>query len=251
MRTLTLLCALGVATIVSAGCGVVADAPPKQRPVVNVPAVVPLAPVVDKAAHVRVGALQRDSTRRAAEEMTVRIRNANCEGLSLGSGFAVDPHILITNRHVLAGASELQVNTWDGHDLSVTAARVGALGDLGIAVTDGTLPRVAAFGEQAHAGDLVTVVGYPLGGPLSFSPGTVVDRVDGTQFGIDGAVLRLTARVEHGNSGGPVLNATGQVVAVVFAIEIATGFGLAIPTDTLIALAQSGGLQDLPPCGSN
>jgi S1-C subfamily serine protease len=251
MRTPILLLALGTATIVLSGCGVVADAPPKRKPVLTIPGVVRLAPVVDKAAHVRVRPLQRDSTKRAAEEMTARIRNTNCEGLSLGSGFAVDPHVLITNRHVLAGASELEVNTWDGHDLSVTAAKVGALGDLGIAVTDGTLPRVAAFGKQAQAGDLVTVVGYPLGGPLSFSSGTVVDRVDGTEFGIDGSVLRLTARVEHGNSGGPVLNTKGQVVAVVFAIEIATGFGLAIPTDTLVTLARSGGLEDLPPCGSN
>src|SRR5581483_10768266 len=176
------------------------------------------------------------SVHRAAEKMTVRVRNVNCEGISLGSGFAVAPHVLLTNRHVLAGANELAINTWDGHDASVEAAIVGALGDLGIVETTESLPTVARFGRPAKAGDLVTVVGYPLGGPLTFADGTVIDRVAGSHFGIGGSVLRLTANVEHGNSGGPVLDGEGRVVAVVFAIETTTGFGLAIPIDTVASL---------------
>ena len=96
----------------------------------------------------------------------------------------------------------------------------------------------------------MTVVGYPLGGALAFSSGIVVDRIEGTGFGIDGEVLRLTAHVEHGNSGGPVLDRSGRVVGVVFAIEVATGLALAIPTDTLLALARTGGFENVPPCGA-
>jgi S1-C subfamily serine protease len=62
--------------------------------------------------------------------------------------------------------------------------------------------------------------------------------------------MRMTALVRHGNSGGPVLNAKGEIVAVVFAIEIATRLALAIPVDTLKSLIAHGGLQGVPSCGS-
>lgn len=94
------------------------------------------------------------------------------------------------------------------------------------------------------------MAGYPLAGKLTLSQGTVIDRVDGRPFGIPGQVLRLSARVEHGNSGGPVLDRYGKVVGVVYAIEVATGFGLAIPVDTLRSLARTGGFEAVPPCGS-
>lgn len=235
--------------IIVTGCGALAAKPPSKAPQTTVPRVASLDPLVERMAKTHLRALAANSIHRAAEEMTVRIRNINCEGLALGSGFAISPHVLITNRHVLAGASVLEVNTWDGRDDTVSTAAVGALGDLGVASVDQTLPHVAQFGTPAEAGDLVTVVGYPLGGPLTFAQGVVIDRVDGRPFGIDGGVLRITARVEHGNSGGPVFDTRGRVVGVVFAIETATGFGLAIPTDTVIALAQTGGFEDVPACG--
>lgn len=227
-----------------------AAAPPNDTPTVSTPSVVQLSPLVEREAHVLVPVLGRDSARRHAEVLTVRVRNINCEGVATGSGFAITPHILVTNRHVLAGADALEVNTWDGHTLSVQVAAVGALGDLGIATVDGTLPSTAKFGPRAGAGDVVAAVGYPLGGPLTISPGTVVDRVDGSPFGIPGSVLRLTSHVQPGNSGGPVLDSRGRVVAIIFAEENATGLALAIPVDTLVQQADLGGFETLPPCGS-
>jgi S1-C subfamily serine protease len=62
--------------------------------------------------------------------------------------------------------------------------------------------------------------------------------------------MRITTNVEPGNSGGSLLDNQGRVVGIVYAIEVATGYGLAIPLDTLRTLVQAGGFQSVPPCGS-
>lgn len=235
---------------VSTGCGGMAVAPPARTPAVSAPPVHRLDPLVEQVAHTPVPRLISQSVRRKAEEMVVRVRNVSCEGIATGSGFALDAHTLLTNRHVLAGASQLEVSTWDGHDFEVSTAAVGALVDLGIASVDGTLPRAASAYAQPVTGEAITVVGFPLGGPLTFSPGRVVGFTDGSGLGIPGQVMRLTANVEPGNSGGPVLDAHGRVVGIVYAIELATGYGLAIPLDTLRTLVTAGGFQTVPPCGS-
>src|ERR671914_1293760 len=227
--------------LVGPGCAGQADAPPEAEPTITVPELDRVAADVPAAVRAKTPVLARDSAERKARTLTVRIRNVSCEGVGTGSGFALSDHVLVTNRHVLAGADTLEVSTWDGKTLSVGTARVGVLGDLGVAVVGGKLPRAGAYGPAPANRAPVTVVGYPRGGPLTLSQGTVIDRVDGGKFDVEGAVLRLTATVVPGNSGGPVLDSEGRVVAIVYAIETATGFGLAIPVDTMRRLVDAGG----------
>ena len=123
----------------------------------------------------------RTRVTRAAERMTLRVRNISCAGIATGSGFAVDEHTIITNRHVIEGAAVLELNTWDGTsiDADVDEAQTGRLVDIGVTKVAAELPQVADLGDDPKPGDKVTAVGYPLGGPLTLSPGRVIRTMNG------------------------------------------------------------------------
>jgi len=207
------------------------------------------APAAGGIVRVSVPRLSRDSLQRRTERFTVRVRNLSCEGVGSGSGFAIDATTLITNRHVVAGAERLEVNTWAGRTLQVEAAEVGVLGDVAFVRVAEQLPVSADLGGSATPGSEITAVGYPLGGPFAVSSGVVIDRIPGDAFGVPGTVLRVNAEVQPGNSGGPLLDGQGRVAGVVYAIEISTGFGLAFPLSTMDALLEQAGTTVVPPCG--
>lgn len=199
---------------------------------------------------------------RRAEMLTLRVRNISCAGLTIGSGFAVGPHTLITNRHVIAGAAVLELDAWDGTSIEadVATARSGRLVDVGIVEVGPRLPAVAGTGPAPRRGDPVTAVGYPLGGPLTLSTGRVLGYLDGRTLGplgYDGQVIEISASIHHGNSGGPLLDAHGRVVGIVYAGQFAPGatessgsrVGLAIPLSAVDGLLQQGGSQSVVPCG--
>ena len=158
--------------------------------------------------------------------------------------------MLVTNRHVVSGADRLQVNTWDGRTLEVSAAEVGVLGDIAFVTVDGELPVTGDLNGRAQAGTDIAAVGYPLGGPFTISHGTVIDRVSGDDYDVEGPIFRINTEVEPGNSGGPLLDPRGRVAGVVYAIENETGDGLAIPIRTMEDLLAEAGTTGVPPCGS-
>jgi S1-C subfamily serine protease len=193
-----------------------------------------------------------DSARQRAREVTVRVRNRGCDFLAIGSGFAVTDRRLVTNRHVVEGADQLQLDSWDGRSISVAVHRVAYLHDLALVETVEAMPRVAPLARgDPEPGARVSAVGFPLGGPLAQTQGSVVDLVPGARLGETGKVLRITAEIRHGNSGGPLLDDAGQVVGVVYASEKRTGYGLAIPVSSLRSLLDDHDLLTHPPtCGS-
>src|SRR4051794_32765964 len=222
---------------------------------------------VPAAASVAPGAVQgvarelaQDSLTRAAEELTLRVRNISCQGVATGSGFALDPHTIITNRHVLAGAAVLELNTWDGSslDADVDESSTGRLVDIGVTKVSEALPTVAKLGSDPKPGQRVTAVGYPLGGPLTLSPGRVIAYLDGDklpgEIAFPGKVMELSTRIKHGNSGGPLLDSAGRVVGVTFAGQPGATeqdymrVAYAIPLSSVTRLTQLGGEQAVVPC---
>lgn len=188
-----------------------------------------------------------DSVRRRAEAVTVRVRSLGCEALGVGSGFVLPGGVVVTNRHVLEQPRQVTVSTWDGRQLEAEVTGVALDSDLALLrIADaGDLPVATIRTEPVAPGEPVMVVGYPGGGPAVVTSGTVVGTVAGELLGEPADVIRVDAPIQQGNSGGPVLDAEGQVVGVAFAVEVARGTGLALPVATLLERLDAGVL--VPP----
>lgn len=173
---------------------------------------------------------------REGRNVTVRIRNIPCNGVGLGvgTGFLLDDHTLVTNRHVVEGFGTLELETWDGRRLSPNVVAVGNSADLSIVQIDsGVGEAIEMAPEDPPADTEVQAVGYALGGPQRVTQGEVVDYVENPNLGTSGPIMRVDISIKPGNSGGPLIDPSGQVVGVVYAIEIATGLGLVVPVSTL------------------
>lgn len=185
----------------------------------------------------------------AVQRMAVRIRNVGCSSLSTGSGFAVDEHTLITNRHVVADSDSLQVSTYDGRDLDVSAASTAALADLAVVRTEEPLPSYPRIADDdPEQGDDVTVVGYPAGGRLTVTAGQVIGTTRDPLHENLGEVLVTDAPVEPGSSGSAALDDDGEVIGVVYA-KTTDGRSLLVPQSTLREmLDDSASFTELVPC---
>lgn len=184
------------------------------------------------------GALSPDGFS-AAQRMTVRVRNVGCGFLSTGTGFALDAHTLVTNRHVVENSEKLQVQTYDGRFVSATTVATTTVADIAIVTTEeslgGTFAQVAR--QDPKQGDVITIVGYPKGGRLSTVSGVVLGATPDPLGSAVGTVLATTAVVEPGSSGSPVLDEYGNVVGVVYATTD-TSQSLIVPVSTLAALLE-------------
>ena len=140
---------------------------------------------------------------------------AGSPAVGFGTGFFVsEDGYLLTNQHVVSGCASLSV---DGSPATVVAE--DTVFDLALlrvnVLSDTTTASFAA--DPARLNSDVTVAGYPLPdllGGLNVTRGSVTSLKG---MGGDGINMQISAPVQPGNSGGPVLNATGQVVGVVVA----------------------------------
>jgi S1-C subfamily serine protease len=189
------------------------------------------------------------SVLRRAQQVTVRIRSLGCDRFGIGSGFVLPGGVVVTNRHVIDQPRQVTLNTWDGRSLEASVTGIAIDSDLAVLQLedDVDLPVAELRTTPVRAGETVVAVGYPGGGPATVTTGSVVGLVDGELLGEPSAVLRVDATIRQGNSGGPLLDEDGRVVGVVFALEVGTGYGLAVPVTTLLERLEGEGLT--PPTG--
>lgn len=161
---------------------------------------------------------------RAARGSVVRILGTAC-GLGIeGSGWVVAPGIVVTNAHVVAGESDTTVQPGGNPPgLAAQALDFDPRDDVALLRVPGLAQRALPMASDPAAGTAAAIIGYPLNGPLDLEPGRIgSSQVVSTQdaYG-NGPVLRsitpLRGRVRPGNSGGPMVDASGRVVATVFA----------------------------------
>src|SRR5678816_2825707 len=168
--------------------------------------------------------------------------DASGEPLMTGSGFFVEPGQVITNLHVIRGATRAEIKTLDGKGKIYQVAGVMGLdddGDLAKLKIDMPLER-AKTSELAATlpdeGEKIFVTGNPLKLEGSVSDGIVsaVREVPNV-----GQIIQITAPISHGNSGSPVFNLRGEVLGVV-TIKVTNGqnINLAISSARITQLRQ-------------
>lgn len=191
--------------------------------------------------HAGPGVVQISALTGAAEEQR-----------ALGSGFVIDKagHI-VTNYHVVQNAQEIRVS-FSGRDDSVAATVVGTDPSSDIAVLAVDLPAMALTplplgdSDGVEVGDPVVAIGNPFGLDRTVTSGIVsaIQReiVSPNGFPID-HVIQTDAAINHGNSGGPLLDGNGEVIGVNSQIETGgyaegnVGVGFAVPINTVKEVA--------------
>ena len=159
---------------------------------------------------------------------------------SSGSGFIItEDGYVVTNYHVVSGASSVQVTLYNGDTYDATV--IGGDSDYDVAVlkinASGLQPVTLGESADVNVGDTVLAIGNPLGElTFSMSQGIVssCDRainVDGTPFNM----IQVDCSINPGNSGGPLVNLYGEVVGIVsakyssYSSTTVEGLGFAIP----------------------
>ena len=169
-----------------------------------------------------------------------------------GSGFFIsDSGYILTNNHVVDGTKEVKIVLSDGTEQKATIVGTDQYSDIAVLKTDGNVPAVATLGnsDQLNPGESVIAIGSPLG---NFKNTVTVGVVSATGRSIDTGngyqiedLIQTDAAINHGNSGGPLVDLAGEVIGINTLVvrntnsgDVAEGLGFAIPVNTAQAIAE-------------
>jgi S1-C subfamily serine protease len=183
------------------------------------------------------GEIASDPDVREAGDSVVRVLSTAC-GLGIeGSGWAVEPGVVVTNAHVIAGSDDTTVTTQDGTELDATPIYYQPRRDLALLQVGAELPALP-ISSRRKVGEGAAVLGFPENGPYTLSPariGETRETISDDSYGngpIERTIVALSGNVRSGNSGGPLVDPRGNVVGTVFAATTSgTRGGFAIPAE--------------------
>ena len=172
-----------------------------------------------------------------AGDSVVRVLSTAC-GLGIeGSGWAVEPSVVVTNAHVIAGSDDTTVTTQNGIELEATPIYYEPRRDLALLRVGSAIPPLP-ISSRRQEGEDGAVLGYPENGPYSLSPARIGETratISEDSYGngpVERTIVSMSGIVRSGNSGGPLVDPAGNVVGTVFAAT-ANGprGGFAIPAE--------------------
>jgi S1-C subfamily serine protease len=172
-----------------------------------------------------------------AGDSVVRVLSTAC-GLGIeGSGWAVEPGVIVTNAHVVAGSDDTTVTTQDGVELDATPIYYQPRRDLALLRVGAALPTLP-ISARRREGEDAAVLGYPENGPYALEPariGETRETISEDSYGngpVERTIVALSGSVRSGNSGGPLVDPEGNVVGTIFAATTnGTHGGFAIPAE--------------------
>jgi S1-C subfamily serine protease len=185
----------------------------------------------------------------------VRVLSTAC-GLGIeGSGWAVEPNVVVTNAHVIAGSDDTTVTTQDGAELDATPIYYGPRHDLALLRIGASLPPLP-FSSRRRQGENGAVLGYPENGPYTLSPARIGETrvtISEDSYGngpVERTIVAMSGGIRSGNSGGPLVDSRGTVVGTVFAATTSgPRGGFAIPAEQVRdALRDTAESVDTGPC---
>ena len=147
---------------------------------------------------------------------------------------------IVTNNHVIEGASNIKVTLHDGTEYPATLVAADSLTDVAVIKIDATDLPAVKFGDMddLNVGDAVVAIGNPLGTLSGTATEGIVSALE-REITIDGkqmTLIQTSASINPGNSGGGMFDGSGQLIGIVVAKSSGTGIeglGFAIPVNTV------------------
>jgi 2-alkenal reductase len=188
--------------------------PAREAPDVEIiPA--PSAPSNGQSVQGNLAETMVDAVQRVAPAV-VTVINRDGVGVGSGSGVVVSEEgYIITNHHVVDGASELSIIFADNSRQEGTLIGSDPLSDIAVVQVSGDVPAVATVGDSQSlaAGEPVLAIGSPLGNFRNTVTSGVVSALNRSVAQLEG-LIQTDASINQGNSGGPLINLNGEVVGI-------------------------------------
>lgn len=164
-------------------------------------------------------------------------------GNSLGSGFAVGKNCIVTNAHVISNERNVYVKSYGGEEYQATILGINESQDIAVLVITGAEFSYLPIADLSvmNTGDDIYAIGAPKSMAYTLTKGVISakERIVGYN-----TYIQIDAAINEGNSGGPLLNDTGQVLGMnTLKMSDSEGIGLATPANVICEYLNELGIE--------
>jgi S1-C subfamily serine protease len=186
------------------------------------------------------GSVLASPVAKAAGRSVVKVQTIACGVGIQGSGWVIEGELVATNAHVVAGQDRTEVAAPNGQVVSAFPVYLDTDNDVAFLLADDLAVPPLEVARNPPSDDEVVLLGYPRDGPLTATAATagaptkvLAPDTRGARAGLR-TVVPLRGDVERGESGGPVVNEAGRVVAMMFAAAQGGDGGFGVPVKEIV-----------------